>query len=510
MSRIASRLAASFGAALLAVSGSAAQPPVHKKTRRTIVGSLNGAPDSLDPAAIIDSAQWHTLLNMGVNLVAHDRDGRMVGEAAQRWTISPDLRVFTFDLIDGVKDSDGKILDSSDWKATFLHLLRSGGSTHSFISEFLDESGIETPSPSRLVLRLKKPYQTFMQRLTTPEFILLSKRAISKDNRVDLRVASGAYRLKGFDSVKGSCSLSANPYYLHASPEQIPEVIIERLPDSNMELVRRLATDEWNFSIASIMPTDPSGAVLEKNVLEKKISMRPTIPGAVGFVLFFDTPRLHTAAQRLALAKLIGAQAEKDMNRLTAKATHQIYPPGFVGALPPDREKQLFEEIRRAGSNANLPRKLIGYGSNGAYVAGMPQWVQRTLSAAGVKIEPHELAYTTYQSKQKSLDHDYVVVMTGLNAKDPAGSLLTLLSPKSGIIPDPDGKLDALLQKAVQADSTARSTLLHDLSEALLRDGRIVPFVHYGSSIVSSPDVIAEPPSQYDDELRLADIRWRD
>jgi MarR-like DNA-binding transcriptional regulator SgrR of sgrS sRNA len=238
--------------------------------------------------------------------------------------------------------------------------------------------------------------------------------------------------------------------------------------------------------------------------------MRATLPGAVGFVLFFDTPRLHSAAKRIALAKLIGGQAEKDMNRLSATATHQIYPPGFVGALPPDREKQLFEEMRLKGANADLPKKLIGYGSVGGYLAGMPQWVQRTLTAAGIEVESHELAYTAYQAKQKSLDHDYVVVMTGLNAKDPAGSLLTLLSPKSGIIPDPDGKLDGLLQQAVQAGPVERSALLHDLSEALLHDGRIVPFVHYGSSIVSSPDVIAEPPSQYDDELRLADIRWRD
>lgn len=477
--------------------------------RRVIVGSLKGAPQSLDPAAIVESAQWHTLVNLGVNLVTHDAEGRMVGEAARSWQISDDLKTFTFDLADGIRDSEGTQLDSGDWRATFLHLLRSGGSTHSFISEFLDEKGIETPNQTRLVLRLKKPYQTFMQRLTTPEFILVPRKAIDKDNRVDLSRSSGAYRIKRFDSARKTCILTANPDYRRSHPGQIEEVVLEPLPSTNAGLFKKLSSREWNFAIASVMPTDPDSPALEKTLAEKKVLAETTVPSGVGFVLFFDTPRLKSAGQRISLAKVIGEQAEKDMNRFGAAAAHQVYPPGFVGALPPAREKAVFDGIRTAGTRDDLPKKLIGYGSVWGYLVGAPQWVQKTLTSAGIQVESHEMAYTEYQVKQKSLDHDYVVVMTGLNSKDPAGSLLTMLSPKSGIIPDSDGKLEALLEAAVQDDPARRSERLNELSEALIRDGRLVPFVHHGSSIVSSPDIIAQPPSRYDDELRLADIRWR-
>jgi MarR-like DNA-binding transcriptional regulator SgrR of sgrS sRNA len=197
------------------------------------------------------------------------------------------------------------------------------------------------------------------------------------------------------------------------------------------------------------------------------------------------------------------------MSAVYASPAHQIYPHGFVGALPVAREQELFDEIKKKADLKNLPKKLVGYGSVGGYLAGTPQWLEKLMKHAGVEVESHEMPYTDYQKAHKALDHDYVVVMTGMNSKDPAGSLLTLLSPKSGIIPDRDGVLNGLLQKAVEAEPANRPKILHEVSERLLSTGRIVPFVHHGISVVSSAQIEAHPPSRFDDELRLSDIRWK-
>lgn len=476
--------------------------------RSVIVGSLNGAPQDLDPAAIIDSSQWHTLVNLGINLVAHDKEGRLVGEAARSWEVSDGLRTFSFNLLDGIKDSDGTPLDSRDWRASFEHLLRSGGSTHSFIAEYLEAGGIETPSPSRFVLHLKKPYETFIQRLTTPEFILIPRRAISQDNRVDFRIASGAYRLKGFDKAKRTCTLIANPHYFHTRPGQIQEVILEQEAPSNAELFRRLSQGEWNFSIAALLATDPAKTVLSRALENKSVRLVKTQPSSVGYVLLVDSPRLTTIEQRLSLAKLIGEHAEQEMTGLSGYSAHQFYPAGSVGALPPPREKALFDEISKRGRLDTLPKKLIGYGTSGAYAAGTAQWFEKILKNAGVAVQMERVNYTDYVAKYRQRDHDFLVSVTGVNAKDPAGSLITKISPKGGIVPDPEGKLNRLLKDAVEAPMNERAAILHRLSEMLVRDAHLVPFLHYGTSIVSSADIVAEPPSAYDDEIRLADIRW--
>ncbi|MDR3606507.1 MAG: ABC transporter substrate-binding protein [Oligoflexia bacterium] len=478
-------------------------------TQTKIIGSLNGAPEKLDPAAIVDSAQWHALINLGVNLITHDHQGRLLGEAAKSWTVSDDFQTFSFDLVEGLRDSDGNPLDSSDWKATFLHLLRSGGSTHSFISEFLAIDGIVTPSPTRLILHLKQPYKTLIQRLTTPEFILLPKRAIMTSGEVDLKISSGPYRVKEFDRADQSCTLEVNRYWSHYSLEQFQEVVLKQRPNRTGDLIQNLASGAWGFSIFMPIPTDPEITKLENFVQQGKIISRPTELSSVGFVLFFDTKRLNTRAQRLALAAAIGDRADLDLNRLSAKAARQIYPPGFSGALAPEDEVALKKSIKASSNLNELPEKLVGYGSVGGFLSGAPQWVEKALKDAGIDVSIKEMPYTDYQEKHKSWDHDFVVVMTGMNAKDPAGSLLTLLSPKSGIIPDPDGALNALLQQAVQADTNRRAQFLHDVSSRLISEGRIVPFVHYGNTVLSSASIDAFPPTRYDDELRLSEIRWK-
>lgn len=474
------------------------------------MGSLNGLAEVYDPAAIVNSAQWHILVNLGVNLVVRDGQGRLVGEAAKTWRVSPDLTEFRFQLRDGLRDSAGHVLDSQDWRETLTHLLRSGGSTHSFISQFLDEGGIATPDSRTLVLKLKKPYQTFIHRLTTPEFILVPRCSLRPGRPVDLGVSSGPYYLSDCRGADRPCRLAANKLHSQYSDKQAEEVVLHPFAKSTLDVFEKISAGEWQFSIAQMVPTDPARKRLDGMVSEGSVLAEKVVAGAVGFVLLRDSARIKGVGQRLAVAKLLGEAAEGDMNGLGAVAAHQVYPAGFVGALPPSVERRLFADIQRRAKGERLPARLLGIGSPGVRMAGGAQWVQRTLENAGVKVEMSEMPYTEYQRRQEVLDHDFVVVMTGMNSADPAGSLLTLLSPKSGIIPDPEGTLNSLLQHAVEVGPDKRPPILHAVSEALVKDARVVPFMHYGSSIVSSPDIIARPPSKYEDELRLNAIRWRE
>ncbi len=476
---------------------------------KRIVGSLNGAPSKLDPAEIVDSAQWHTLLNLGVCLVKHDAVGNLVGEAAKSWTVSSDFREYSFELVEGLLDSEGKALTSEDWKATFSHLLKSGGSTHSFISQFLTDAGIETPSPNKLILKLNAPYQTFLQRLTTPEFILLPRKAISATGAADLHVSSGAYRLEEFNVKEGRCTLRANKFFRAYSVDQPQEVVLASAPPNTKDVLQKIKSGDWNFSIVTLLPTDPNAENFSHAIESGEIRSISTNPSAVAFVLLLPSKRLSSLDQRIALSKLLSEKATAELGHFSAKPAVQLYPPGFVGALNPVRANEIKSEIAAKGGAKNLPQKLIGYGSTGGMLYGVPQWVQKKLESVGIAVETKQTSYTEYQAKQSTLDHDYVVVITGMNSKDPAGSLLTLLSPKSGIIPDADRSLNGLLQQAVQAAPAERAAFLHKVSENLLLSATIVPLMHFGTSIVSSGNLKAILPSQYEDEIRLADIRWK-
>jgi MarR-like DNA-binding transcriptional regulator SgrR of sgrS sRNA len=478
---------------------------------KKLVGSLNGLPQNLDPAAVVSSAVWHTLLNLGVNLVTHDRQGHLIGDAASEWTVSPDFTAFEFSLQKNLKDSEGNPLQSSDWKASFLYLLRSGGSTHSFIGEFLDESGIETPDPYTLKLKLKKSYQALLERLTTPEFILVPKKALSS-GKVDLHVSSGAYFVQEFDPSKKKCILRANHYFSHYSPEQAEQVTLEPIPEHNGELFDKLSRGEWNFAISTVLPVDDQFAKINNLIEQKKVIAHSVQPSSIGMLILRDhSKRLSSRATRMALLKLIWEHSKLKMQGPTSQPAFQLYPPGFAGALPPD---QLDEIVTRILKNSDadaksLPKKLIAYEAALSTSYGLSSWVVKIFKDAGIAVERHEATANHYIPHRNDIDHDYLAFTTGLNSKEAAGSLLYLITQKDGLIPDQSGELAKLVESAVQKNADERIKILHQVSEKLITEGKIIPIVHYGTSILSSANIEALPPTEFDDELKLNTIRWK-
>jgi MarR-like DNA-binding transcriptional regulator SgrR of sgrS sRNA len=478
---------------------------------RTFVGSLNGTPSELDPARIINSAQWHTMLNLGVTLVTHDRYGNLVGEGARSWRVSDDQKEYVFDLARDVRASSGRGLDAEDWKATLLHILRSSGSTHSFVSEFLDESGVQTPSPYELHLKLKKPYRTLLQRLTTPEFILVPKDSISSKGEVNFRNSSGAYYVESISERPQRCVLRANHNFRRYSRVQPEEVVLEPWTASNLEAFRKIARGEWQFYLATVLPTDSNFTQILEMIESKKVLTELTEFSSVAMLIIRDSARMRHE-EKMSFAKLLGQRAEREFNTKISKSTHQLYPEGFVGAISPVKEDGAFRRVVKSANDlgAHLPKKIIGYEAAVSRISGVAQWVRGVLRESGIEVEEHEATIANYVGKQDSIDHDYLAFTTGLNSKDPAGSLLYLISPKSGLVPDPDGELNRLLQSAVQLEGGARARALEELSERLILSGRIIPIMHYGTMLIHSPNVGADLPSQFDDELRLSELRWKE
>jgi ABC-type transport system substrate-binding protein len=481
------------------------------QSEKILIGSLNGAPSGiLNTAAVKNSSQWHTLLNLGVTLIKNDPHGRIVGDAAMSWDISKDFKTFVFHLRSDIKDSKGNKLDSADWKASFLHLLKSNGSTHSLISDFLPIEGVKTPSATILELHLKKPYQTLLNRLTTPEFILVPKNSIKMGESLDLSVSSGEYYVERLTAEPNECILRANHFHQNHNKDQADKVVIVPQANSNDEAFENLKNNVWQFYISSLLPTDPAYPKFKKYRDSKEINAHFVSPSSIALVILMNSKRLKSDTERRAIAKFLGEQIGNDFASSDVRVTHQLYPLGFVGAVSPSREAEIFKSLQNDNAlNTNLiPKNIIGYRSRGAKISGVADWVEQKLLGLGKNIEMNDVDFVNYVGHQDKFDHDFFVMQTGLNSKDPAGSLLYLLGSKDGLIPDPDGSLNKLLNEATQSDPEKRRELLQTISEKLTSTGRIIPLLHYGTAILSPKNIKALPPTDYDDELRLADIRW--
>ncbi|MFU1478085.1 ABC transporter substrate-binding protein [Roseovarius sp. C7] len=70
--------------------------------------------DTLDPATLTNGLQWTAAYGVANTLTEIAPNGQLIGSLATEWSASPDARVWTFKLRDGVSFHNGKTMDAED------------------------------------------------------------------------------------------------------------------------------------------------------------------------------------------------------------------------------------------------------------------------------------------------------------------------------------------------------------------------------------------------------------
>ncbi len=116
--------------ALLALAGcgggdSGSQPGDAAKTGSTVPSDFdptvlrrgNGPePDTLDPQVARTEGAFHILRDVFEGLTSIGPDGAPVPAAAESWTITPDGLEYRFTLRDGLRWSNGDVLQAADYR----------------------------------------------------------------------------------------------------------------------------------------------------------------------------------------------------------------------------------------------------------------------------------------------------------------------------------------------------------------------------------------------------------
>jgi len=93
--------------------------------------------DTLDPALLVDPYLYTLNYTLRNNLTEILPDGSLVGELAESWEASPDAKVWTFKLREGVEFHNGKTIDSEDVVATFNY--HRGDDSKSIVKTTVDQ-----------------------------------------------------------------------------------------------------------------------------------------------------------------------------------------------------------------------------------------------------------------------------------------------------------------------------------------------------------------------------------
>jgi ABC-type transport system substrate-binding protein len=440
------------GAGLLTTAELAgASPP----TRGIFLVGMPGASVQIDPQISYVSTGWWLEYATAAKLYNwSDRGNRLVPEVASRVAISNGGRTYTFFLRKGFRFSDGTPVTARSFSRAFdrvaNHDLASPGAQ--FITDANGADivgaaavssgqathvrGVRVKGRYRLVIRLVKPDQTFLPKLTMPFFQATSSKLPLSKEAVDGYPSAGPYYFTRND-VNALTSIRRNPYRRGRRPahllgldvrwgvdeeaafQQVEANQLDEGPVTDAEaqkLVDRFGVNRTRFWS---MPTSCTGLLVlnARRALFRGLAMRKAINWAV---------------DRAEYARLSGVAAASPW-------THTL-PPFFPGSI---RAKRLqpyaahanIAKARKLAGDLSNRRIKVAYRSSGTIGPAQAELVRQSLIRLGFR--PGNITmkgfsggdiYNALGTRGSDLDMGVSIGVCG-DTPDPYRLLWTFLNP---------------------------------------------------------------------------------
>ncbi len=136
-------------------------------------------PTHLNSAIVSGTPTGLPATQLFASLVVQDDKFQFRPYLAERWTISPDARTYTFQLVKNATFHDGKPVTSEDVKFS----IETVKANHPFgVAMHRALESVETPSPHTVVFRLSHPYPSFMSSLVPLLMPVLPKHVYSTED----------------------------------------------------------------------------------------------------------------------------------------------------------------------------------------------------------------------------------------------------------------------------------------------------------------------------------------
>ena len=241
--------------------------------------------------------------------VSGPADLSLKGDLAESWTSTPDARVWTFKLRQGVKwhnvpPLNGRELVAADVKYCLETYAKEG--VQSFT--FQEVEGIETPDKHTVRIHLKTPNVLFPQNVAEPITVMFAREVLEEDGDLKKRmIGTGPFILKEHTR-KVRVVLTRNPDYWDKGRPYVDEYVILSTPDAatRMAAFRTGQSDiMWLASpseVETVRKTNPNAVVQSYHN-----SLAP-----FGIALAQDKPPFNDLRVRRAVSMAIDRQKQAD------------------------------------------------------------------------------------------------------------------------------------------------------------------------------------------------------
>ena len=197
-------------------------------------------PPGLDPTAGAASAIAEiTLYNIYETLTKIHSDSRTTPLLAESWTVSPDLKTWTFKLRPGVSFQNGEAFNAASVKFSFERAVDKT-STNKDKATFANMERIDTPDAHTVVLNLKNGDPDLLFKLGQASAIMVEPKSAAGNNTQP--IGTGPYRLDNW--AKGSAvTLTRWDAHRNAKDVKLRRVTLRFISDPAAQVASLLSGD---------------------------------------------------------------------------------------------------------------------------------------------------------------------------------------------------------------------------------------------------------------------------
>ncbi len=451
-----------IAALVLALAALPAAAQAQSKKDSVVIG-MTLEPPGLDATAGAAAAIGEiTHLNIYEGLTKVNGDGTVTPLLSSGWTVSGDVKTYTFKLLQGVKFQDGEPLSSADVKFSFERAV-AADSTNKSKAFFQSIAKVEAPDPITVIITFKDaaPDAPFQLGLS-PAVIVDQKSAPTNATKP---VGTGPFRFDNW--VKGSSvTLTKWDGYRDASDVKLAKVTFRIINDQAAQVAALLAGDVDAFP--------RFGGVQSVDQFKADPRFKVTVGGTEGkTIMSINNKRkpLDDVRVRRALSYAIDRKSIIDgaMNGYGAPIGSHYVPldPGYVdltGTYPfdPEKAKALLKE-----AGVELPLKLTLTLPPPPYARNGGEIIAAELGKVGVEAKIVNVEWAQWLSgvfKEKNYD------LTIISHVEPMDLTTVYGDPNYYIQYDSQAFRDIMHKANTTVDLPERKTYLAEAQRKLAED----------------------------------------
>lgn len=335
-------LAAMMGLAGLALAACVGPQPPAQAPAGTLRWSLEGVSDiaRLDPARLGGNQENIPIYLIFGGLVRINAELEIVGEGAERWTISDDGTVYTFTLRDNLRYGNGDAVTAQQVAASFARALAPDTGT-AFALTFLQNvvgasdvaqgkaasiAGMQALDERTLQITLDSPRGYFLSQLTYGLMFLSPPTLGDGEAWLDSAFGTGPFRVKARTPGE-SLLLEGNPHYW-AGPPGVEEVLFHFYPSTDAAL------SAYQAGELDVMGSVQAGVPAQRlDEVRGQPGFQTIGTTAIRYIGFNNTlPPFNNVYVRQAFAQAVDkATLARQVLGGTVAAAERILPQGFPG-----------------------------------------------------------------------------------------------------------------------------------------------------------------------------------